>query len=69
MTSKILFAVATIAIASATTSVAYSKAGKPHKHHGHHSAHHVKGGKSCMGTYQYHKGGKCLDARKKKTAE
>lgn len=69
MTSKILFTVAAIAIASATTPAAYAKAGKPHKHHGHHAAHHVKGWKGCKGTYQYMKGGKCLDARKKKTAE
>jgi hypothetical protein len=66
MKSKILFAVAAIAIAFAATSAAEAaKAKKAPKHAGHHKAHHVKGWKSCKGTYQYMKGGKCMDSRKK----
>lgn len=66
MKSKVLLAIATMAIVFAATSAAEAgKAKKATKHHGHHKAHHVKGWKSCKGTYQYLKGGKCLDARKK----
>ncbi|MBS0250745.1 MAG: hypothetical protein JSR78_06730 [Proteobacteria bacterium] len=68
MRSKLLLAIAAIAIAFAATPAAYAgKAKKAHKHHGHHKSHHVKGWKACKGTYKYLKDGKCLDARNKKT--
>jgi len=63
MKSKILLAVLAVAVAASPAFA--GKAKKPSKHHGHHKAHHVKGWKACKGTYQYLKGGKCLDSRKK----
>lgn len=65
VTSKILHAVAAIAIACAATPADAAKA-KAHKHHGHHKAHTVKGWKKCKAPFKYLKGGKCLDARDKK---
>ena len=69
MKSKILLAVTAIVIAFAATPAAYAgnAKAKAHKHKGYHKSHHIKGWKACKGTYKYLKGGKCLDARDKKS--
>lgn len=68
--SKLLLAIAAAAVAFTATPAAYAGKAKPHKpahhHAGHHKSHHVKGWKKCKGSFQYLKGGKCMDSRKKK---
>lgn len=66
MKSKILFAVTAAALALSAAPAAHASKAKPHKH-GQHKSHHVKGWKSCKAPYKYLKGGKCLDARDKKS--
>jgi hypothetical protein len=63
--SKLLFAIVAASVAFTAAPAAYAGKAKPHKA-AHHKAHHVKGWKKCKGTFQYLKGGKCLDSRKKK---
>ena len=65
MKSKILFAVAALAMVAAAAPAADAAKAKS-KHVGHHKGHTVKGWKKCKETYKYLKGGKCLDARDKK---
>ena len=63
--SKLLLAIAAAAVAFTATPAAYAGKAKPHKP-AHHKSHHVKGWKKCKGTFQYLKGGECMDSRKKK---
>jgi hypothetical protein len=67
MQSKILFAVAAFAMALSAASAVEAAKAKPKKHAGHQKAHTMKGWKKCSGTNMYLKGGKCMDARDKKT--
>jgi Spy/CpxP family protein refolding chaperone len=66
MKSKILIAVTAAALALSAAPAANAGKAKPHKH-GSHKSHHVKGWKSCKAPYNYLTGGKCLDARDKKS--
>ncbi|MFT3730190.1 MAG: hypothetical protein QM780_02025 [Hyphomicrobium sp.] len=67
MQAKTLLTIAAIAIAVSAAPVAFAAKAKKAKHAGSHKSHHIKGWKSCNGTYKYLKDGKCLDARSKKT--
>jgi hypothetical protein len=67
MKSKLVFAVMA-AMISATPAAYAAKAKAKATHHGVHKIHTAKGWKSCKDTYKYMKGGKCMDARAKKTA-
>jgi hypothetical protein len=71
MTRKILIASLALGVAvalsplaqAATTTKQSHMHAKHHHRHMHHRMTHKQVG--CRGTYMYHKGGKCMDARKK----
>ena len=72
-TTKTLVAILALgtAVAFSPLAQAVTKMKHAHKHamHHHHHMHHrmAHSHTGCHGTYMYHKGGKCMDARTKKT--